>query len=315
MSESKVSLIIPAYNEEQQIPITYETIRSVMNEAGIDFEIIFVNDGSADGTYEAIERLVADGAGEVVGISLSRNFGKESAIFAGLREATGDACVVMDCDLQHPAQVVPQMFELWQQGYEVVEGVKSDRGSESGLHRLFARMFYGIISSFSDIDMRNTSDFKLLDCKVVDSLLEMPERAPFFRGLSQWVGFKSTKLPFEVAEREIGQSKWSTKQLMKYAVHNIAVFSSRPLQIVTALGGLFLILALVQAIESLYQFFTGTAVEGFTTVILLLLIIGGILMLSLGIIGYYIGQIYNEIKARPRYIVSKRCGTKERKQD
>jgi len=308
-----LSLVIPAYNEEGMIEIAYNTISACMKEHGIPYEIIFVDDGSKDDTYSKILGLAQSGAEGARGISFSRNFGKESAIFAGLKEAAGDCVVVMDCDLQHPVETVPRMYELWLQGYDVIEGVKSDRGDESAIHRGFAKLFYSLISSMSNIDMRDTSDFKLLDRVAVDTLVEMPERAPSFRGLSQPIGFNSTRIPFEVAERTVGESKWSFKSLVKYAIHNISVFSAKPLQIVSRLGALFLIIGFIIAIEALYRFFAGEAAAGFTTVICLQLISCGAVMVSLGIIGHYIGLIYDEMKNRPRYIVSRRCSSEDTK--
>lgn len=310
-SDRLLSIVIPAYNEQDMIPITYETVNRVMEENSIPCEIIFVDDGSSDETYAKIMSLVESGKENVRGISFSRNFGKESAIFAGLKEAKGACVVVMDCDLQHPVETVPEMYALWQAGYEVVEGVKSDRGTESAVHRGFAKMFYSLISKMSDIDMKDTSDFKLLDRIAVDTLIDMPERAPFFRGLSQWIGFKSTRVFYEVQERQMGSSKWSARMLIKYAIHNICVFSAKPMSLVTWLGVIFIIGGLLTAIEALVRYFTGTAAAGFTTVICLMFISVGFIMISLGIIGYYISQIYDEIKARPRYIVRKKCGEKE----
>ena len=302
-----ISIIIPSYNEQDNIARTYDAIDRVLADAHIDFEIIFVDDGSVDNTYVNVVKL-AQTKGNVRGLSFSRNFGKESAIFAGLEAASGECAVIMDCDLQHPPTLLPQMYELWKNGYEIVEAVKSDRGKESAFHRLCANGFYGIISGLTKIDMKNASDFKLLDRKAIDSLLVMPERAPFFRALSSWIGYRTIQIPFEVQEREIGSSKWSFWNLTKYAFRNITSFSGAPMQLVSILGWFMLIPAFGFTIEALYRYFKGTAVEGFTTVIILLCWIGSILMISLGIIGHYISRIYEEIKARPRYIISKRCG-------
>lgn len=305
---SKLSIVIPAYNESEMIPIAYQKISTVMQNNNISFEMIFVDDGSKDNSFQIIEDISQKHPSIIKGISFSRNFGKEAAMFAGLKEATGDACAVMDCDLQHPIETVVEMYRLWsEEGYEIVEGVKTYRGKENILKKGCAKLFYSIMSSLSGIDMRDTSDFKLLDRKAVDSLLDMPERMPFFRGLSQWVGFKSIKIPFEVQERLVGESKWSTKKLVKYAIHNISIFSSKPLQLITALGCLFFIFGLIIGIDALVRFFRGTSAAGFPTVIGLILISSGVIMLSLGIIGNYIGLIYEEVKARPRYIISKRC--------
>ncbi|MCM1135847.1 MAG: glycosyltransferase family 2 protein [Clostridium sp.] len=302
-----LSIIIPAFNEQDNINRTFHTVRQILNQASIPFELLFIDDGSKDLTYTRIQELAANHT-EVKGISFSRNFGKEAAIFAGLEAAAGACCVIMDCDLQHPPDVIPQMYRLWQEGYEVVEGVKSSRGQESPFHTLCAKGFYKIISKVTNVDMSAASDFKLLDRKAVDALLILPERAPFFRALSSWVGFKTVSLPFEVQERAIGSSKWSMWSLVKYAVRNITSFSGAPMQVVMFLGWIMLFASVVLGVQSLYRYFSGTALEGFTTVILLQLIIGSVLMISLGIIGHYISRIYDEIKARPRYIISKRCG-------
>ena len=302
-----LSIILPAYNEQDNIVHTFTVISSLLSAKSIPFEILFVDDGSYDLTYQQIQALSTEHP-EVKGISFSRNFGKESAIFAGLEAASGDCCLIMDCDLQHPAEIIPEMYRLWQDGYEVVEGIKTSRGKESKLHTLCAGTFYRIISKATGVDMSKASDFKLLDRKAVDALLAMPERAPFFRALSSWIGFKTVSVPFAVQERTAGTSKWSVWKLIKYAIQNITSFSGAPLQFVTLLGWIMFVASIALGIQSLYRYFTGTALEGFTTVILLQLIIGSVLMISLGIIGHYMSRIYDEIKARPRYLINKRCG-------
>ena len=302
-----LSIVLPAYNEQDNIVHTFTVISSLLSAKSIPFEILFVDDGSYDLTYQQIQTLSTEHP-EVKGISFSRNFGKESAIFAGLEAVSGDCCLIMDCDLQHPAEIIPEMYRLWQDGYEVVEGIKTSRGKESKLHTLCAGTFYRIISKATGVDMSKASDFKLLDRKAVDALLAMPERAPFFRALSSWIGFKTVSVPFAVQERTAGTSKWSVWKLIKYAIQNITSFSGAPLQFVTLLGWIMFVASIALGIQSLYRYFTGTALEGFTTVILLQLIIGSVLMISLGIIGHYISRIYDEIKARPRYLINKRCG-------
>lgn len=305
--EEKLSIIIPSYNEQDNIHRTFHTICEILSSSHIPFEIIFVDDGSKDLTYTRIQELSSQHK-EAKGVSFSRNFGKEAAIFAGLEISEGACCLIMDCDLQHPASLIPEMYRLWKEGFEVVEGVKSSRGKENPLHTLCAKSFYRIISKVTSIDMSQASDFKLLDRKAVDALLIMPERAPFFRALSSWVGFKTTTIAFEVQDREIGTSKWSLWSLVRYAIRNITSFSSAPLQLISLLGWIMFLASIVLGVQSLYRYFSGTALEGFTTVILLQLVIGSVLMISLGFIGHYISRIYDEIKARPRYIISKRCG-------
>ena len=301
-----ISIIIPSYNEEQLIQNTSEVVSDIMNQNNILFEILFVDDGSKDGTWKQILTL-SKNKSNIHGIHFSRNFGKEAAIYAGMQYAKGDCCVVMDCDLQHPPIKIVEMYRLWEQGYEVVEAVKEDRGEESGIHRFMANLFYKIISKLTDIDMMNASDFKLLDRKVMLVLLNMKERNSFFRALSSWVGFKTIQVPFRVAEREAGESKWSTKALVKYAILNITSFSSAPMQIVTICGFIMLIISFVFGINSIIQYVTGKALGGFTTVILLQLFSSSIIMICLGIIGFYIAQIYEEIKGRPKFIVSEMC--------
>lgn len=244
----------------------------------------------------------------MVGVNFSRNFGKESAMLAGLASAGGNCCAVMDCDLQHPPEMLVKMYRLWEQGYEVVEGVKRSRGKESAVHRASAGLFYKIISRAVGIDMSRASDFKLLDRRAVDALLSMPERNVFFRALSSWIGFRTISVEFDVQERTEGESKWSTWSLIKYAIKNIVSFSTVPMQCVTVAGVCVFFLAIVLGIQSLVRYFSGHAVEGFTTVILLLLLIGSIIMISLGIIGYYISKIYEEVKGRPRYLISSVIG-------
>lgn len=306
-----LSIVIPAYNEEKMILKTTEVVSGIMEREKIPFELVFVNDGSKDQTWEMIEKA-AEKNSHVTGIRFSRNFGKESAIFAGLANAEGDCIAVMDCDLQHPPETLVEMYRLWEQGYEVIEGVKRSRGKESILHRASAGMFYKIMSKAVQIDMSRASDFKLMDRKAVEALLSMPERNAFFRALSSWVGYRTTSVEFDVQERTEGESKWSTWSLIKYAVRNIVGFSSAPLQMITVAGVLTLLLAIVLGIQSLVKYFCGHALEGFTTVILLLLIIGSLIMLSLGVIGIYIAKIYEEVKGRPRYFIARKISGRKK---
>lgn len=228
-------------------------------------------------------------------------------MFAGLEQAAGDCCVVIDCDLQHPPEKIVEMYRLWQEGYEVVEGIKESRGEEKAAHGFAANTFYKLISKATGMDMSNASDFKLLDRKVVDTLNRMPERNVFFRALSYWVGFRKTSVSYSVRERAAGESKWSTGSLIKYALTNITSFSSAPLHLVTIMGVIMLIVSVVLGTIALVQKLSGQALGGFTTVILIQLFSGSIIMISIGIIGYYIARIYEEIKGRPRYIISETC--------
>lgn len=301
---SLLSVILPSYNEEKNITNTTKVLTDLFEKEQIDYELIFVSDGSVDGTYETICREAKKNP-KVKGVEFSRNFGKEASIFAGLHVAVGDACVVMDCDLQHPPEVIPKMYALWQEGYEVVEGIKSSRGKESLFHKAFANMFYSIMSHLIKMDMKSSSDFKLLDRKVVNVLLDLKEKNTFFRALTFWAGFNSTSVEYEVQERQFGESKWSYGSLFRYAIRNATSFSTLPLQLVSIMGVLCIVFSVILAIQTLVKYFMGTAVEGFTTVILIVLIVGGFIMISLGIIGHYMARIYEEVKGRPKYIIKR----------
>lgn len=298
-----LSIVLPSYNEEQNIENTAKVLSDLLEKEQIDYELVFVSDGSKDKTYEEIEKVAAKNP-YIKGARFSRNFGKEATIFAGLQITTGDAVIVMDCDLQHPPQVIPQMWKKWQEGYEVIEGIKSSRGRESLGYKLSAGLFYKVMSYLIKMDMNSSSDFKLLDRKVVDVLLGLPEKNTFFRALSFWAGFQTTTVEYEVQERAFGESKWSFVSLLRYAISNATSFSTLPLQLVTVMGMVSIFFSVILAVQTLVRYLTGTAVEGFTTVILLILIIGGFIMLSLGIIGHYIARIYEEVKGRPKYIIS-----------
>ena len=300
---SVLSIVLPAYNEEQNIPNTAKVLAEFLDRNEIDYELVFISDGSKDNTYAEIQKAAATNP-HIKGAQFSRNFGKEAGIFAGLELATGDAVVVMDCDLQHPPEAILPMWEKWKNGAEVVEGIKGDRGKESLGYKLSAGLFYKIMSKLIKIDMNASSDFKLLDRKVVNVLLELPERNTFFRALTCWAGFRTETVEYEVQERQFGKSKWSLWSLMQYAITNATSFSTLPLQLVTVMGVVSILGSVILGIQTLVRYILGNAVEGFTTVILIVLIIGGFIMLSLGIIGHYIARIYEEVKGRPKYIIS-----------
>ena len=298
-----ISIIIPSYNEEGNVRHIAEVVSGIMNENYIPYELIFVNDGSSDRTWEILEQMAYEDD-RIVAVNFSRNFGKESAIFAGLEQARGDAVVLMDCDLQHPPETIVEMYNIWKNNdVDVVEGRKADRGKENKAYRGFSLLFYKLINKASGLDMNAASDFKLLDRKAVDALLSMPERLTFFRAMSSWVGFKTEKVYFEVADREVGESKWTTKGLIKFAINNITSFTSAPMQIVTVFGVITFIISLILGITTLIQKIIGVSDAGVPTVIILQLLTSSIIMFSLGIIGFYISKIYEEIKNRPRYLI------------
>lgn len=308
-----LSVIIPAYNEQENIANTAAVISGILDAEKIDFEIVFADDGSKDGSWEEICRLNSEDP-RVRGFRFSRNFGKEGAIFAGLKAAEGDCAVLIDCDLQHPPELIPRMYRMWESGAEVVEARKSSRGRESVFHKLFAKGFYRLMRSSSGINLDGASDFKLLDRRVVDALNEMPERVTFFRALSGWVGFRTEHIEFDVKPRSAGKTKWNYKKLLVFGINSVTSFTNFPMHIITVIGVIFGVFAMVMGIQTLVNYFGGRAADGFTTVILLVLILGACLMIGIGIMGFYLSKIYEEIKRRPRYIISEYTKRTRRKE-
>jgi len=299
-----ISIVIPVFNEGDQIAANLSAIRSHALQTTLPTEFVVVDDGSSDQTWAELETLRTK-IPELSALRLSRNFGKEAAICAGLAHARGRACIVIDSDLQHPPALIPEMVSLWrEQKIHIVEAVKKTRGEESLLNKIGARVFYRSLSYLSGYDLDGASDFKLLDRRVLEAWQEMHERTTFFRGMIAWLGYSRRQLFFEVREREATRSRWSLWSLIRLGIVAITAFSSLPLQAITILGGLVLLCSFVLGICALCLYFTGRAVPGFTTVILLQLMIGGALMISLGIIGTYIARVYEEAKRRPRYLIS-----------
>lgn len=298
-----ISVVVPAHNEAQGIAKATEVIGGVLDGCGVRWEIVVVDDGSRDGTFDRVAEI-AGREPRVKGVRFSRNFGKEAALLAGLSHAAGDAVITIDADLQHPPALIPQMIEQWRAGAKVVDAVKRSRDTDGVLVRLRARVFNALLTRLGGIRVENSSDFKLLDRVVVDTVVRLlPERRRFYRGLTEWVGYPRASLPFDVAERHAGEGKWSLWKLVELALTATISFTSAPLRIVTVLGFGTLAFGFVVGAEALIQWAQGDAVSGFTTTIATLLIIGSAIMISLGIIGEYIAKIYDEIKARPAYLV------------
>ncbi len=303
-SQPFLSIVMPVFREGAQLSAFLAAVRSSLSQCDLPYELLLVDDGSPDDTWQAI-RVEAKSCEAIRALRLSRNFGKESALCAGLEYARGDAVIVMDADGQHPPTLLPDMVRMWQSsGADIVEAVKRKRGSESLSSKLGALFFYFILNKLSGFHFKGASDFKLLNRKAVDAWLRMNERNVFFRGMTVWMGFTTVQVPFEVVPRSAGQSTWSALKRLKLALIGITAFSSFPLHLVTFAGLIFLGLSVLLGIETVYLKLAGRAVSGFATVILLELIIGSFLMISLGIIGEYLARIYEEVKGRPRYIIA-----------
>lgn len=302
-NDPAISVVIPLYREGKHIRQSLEEIKKHLDSLGRDYEIVLVDDGSTDNTWAEVREL-AQTIPQIRAFRLSRNFGKEAAMSAGIERTRGAAIIVMDSDLQHPPSLIPEMVRLWaDEGAEVVDAVKASRGHESPARRIGASLFTVLMCKLTGFDFAGASDFKLIDHKVIDAWLDMKERLTFYRGMIAWLGFNHRTVPFQVTERAGGDSAWSLFRLERLAIMAITSFSSLPLRLVTWIGALFLVTALGLSCSTLYQWFMGEAVTGFPTVIILQLAIGSIIMISLGIIGEYIATIFHEVKRRPRFII------------
>lgn len=299
-------IIVPLFNEESNVDHVVSEIAKVVATQPYHWTLFFVDDGSKDRTWEKVESVKEREGLTVSGLRLTRNFGKEAALLAGIENLPNDidAVMFMDADLQHPPQLIPELVKAWEMGdAKIIEGVKRSRGRESILYRLLSNLFYSIIGWSSQFNMSNSSDFKLLDQSVIHALLAMPERNIFFRGMTAWSGFPSSQVEFDVQERREGDRSMSLKSRIRLALLTITSFTTAPLRLIMNIAFLFIILSIFFAIYTVYQKVMGFSVEGFTTVIILELFIGGILLLALGIIGNYLACIYEEVRQRPRYLL------------
>lgn len=300
----ELSIVIPVYCEEQHLVEVIQTIHAHVQELNTSYEFILVDDGSTDNTWTILVEQAAVNPW-LRPLRLSRNFGKEQALSAGLDVAGGQAVLVMDGDLQHPPELIGDMVRIWREtDAEVVLGKKRIYQRDSLLKRGGSRLFYWMLRVLSGYDLRAVSDFRLMDRRVVDAWKAMEERTIFFRGMMAWMGFKQVDIFFDVPPRIGGASGWSVLRLAAHALRAIVAFSSRPLYLIIVGGVVFFIMGVVLGLMALYQFAVGTAVSGFTTVILLILIASSLLMFGQGLIGIYLAGIYNEIKRRPRYIIA-----------
>lgn len=300
---------MPVYNEAANLAPLIARLEPILDAQVTSWEIVCVDDGSRDGTLAALRALHAQDS-RINAISFSRNFGKEVAIAAGLDHANGDAVVIMDADLQHPPEVIPAFLAKWREGFLNVYGQRTDREGEGRLKRNFAKAFYKLFASFGETELpEGAGDFRLLDRRVVEALRALPERARFSKGLYAWVGFPATGVPFEVADRAHGESKFRFRKLFSFAFDGISSFSTVPLKIATWLG---VLIAIVATLTGLYfmvrTLLFGTDLPGFPSLIVSIMFFSGIQLISLGMIGEYVGRIFAEVKRRPLYLVGERIG-------
>lgn len=309
----KLSIVVPCYNEESVLPKFYEAIKATMAQLNITYEVVFINDGSRDGTQKALEKF-AEQDELIRFVSFSKNFGKESAMLAGLSYATGDYVLIMDADLQHPPSLIPVMLEKAKQGYDQVIA-KRNRSGEKLTRSLLTKLYYKFINSLVDVQLENgIGDFRLLSRQAVDALLSLKEYNRFSKGLFSWIGFNETVIEYDNIIREEGASRWSFASLLNYGIDGVISFNNKPLRIAIYLGLAVTILDILYVLFMLGQIILrGIDVPGYFTTIAAILLIGGLQLFFMGIVGEYIGRIYYEVKRRPHYIVAKTANFEKEK--
>lgn len=307
--KTSVSIIIPCCNEAGNINVLYQKILEQINKLDIEYEFIFIDDGSIDETFNIIMSLHKENP-KVKSVSFSRNFGHQAAIIAGLHFCKGDCAIMMDADLQHPPELIPEMISQWKNGFEIVNTIRDETNSETFFKKLTSRGFYKLINMISKTKIEpGSADFRLLDRKVIESFKEIGEYSVFIRGMVNWMGFNSMQIHYKSSERFSGVSKYSIRKMISFALDGITSFSSMPLHISMVLGLLISLLSFIYLVYALYiRFFTNEALEGWTSIIISVLFIGGIQLISIGILGEYLGKIFYEVKKRPRYIINKKIG-------
>ena len=307
-----ITVVVPAFNEAAGLERLLTRLRPVLEGLGFDWEIIFVDDGSNDGTRDKLKHLNANEP-NVKGLVLSRNFGKENAMAAGLRYAKGDAVVVMDADLQHPPELIATFVTLWNEGYDIVYGQRLDRAADSLAHRWGARVYYAAFHKLTRTALpAGAGDFRLLDRKAVNAINTMGERARFTKGLYAWIGFRSRGVPFQVPARSAGKSRWRPRELLRFGIDGLASFTTIPLKVWSYVGLLISLFAFCYAMIFLIKtLIYGTDVPGFPTLVISVMFFAGVQLLSLGILGEYLGRVYEEVKGRPLFLVAEELGMED----
>jgi len=316
ISDVTYSVIVPLYNEELVIRETYKRLKNVMESIGEPYEIIFVNDGSTDNTKTIVTDICRSDS-NVRLIDFSRNFGHQLAITAGMDNSCGQAIIVIDADLQDPPEVIQDMIRKWKEGYEVVYGKRLKRKGETVFKKVTAKLFYRFLNSITDVDIPlDVGDFRLIDRKVCDALKLLPERNRYVRGLISWLGFKQTGVGFVREERFAGETKYPLKKMIKFAMDAITSFSHRPLKIATYVGIIISLLSFIYLVIVIIQkLTTNTTVPGWASLTVINLFFNGVILITLGIIGEYIGRIYDETKGRPLYIIREKIGFEDELQN
>lgn len=301
-----ISVLIPVFNEQENIIHVYDAVCNVLNALpAVVYEIVFVDDGSTDNTLYVVKKLATERA-SLYYLRLSRNFGKDNALMAGLQHCRGKAVITLDADLQHPPDLIPEFIKHWQEGYEVVYAYREEKNKHAGFRNQFmSRMYYAMINKLSDVHMENgISDYRIMDRKVIDTLIKMKEDNPFFRGLLKWVGFKQKAIAYQPDARKNGVTKYHMRSLLKLGLHSITSFSTKPLTYAIYLGFIFSLSTLLYIPYVLYSYFSHIAISGWTSMIVTIVFFGGVQLMILGIIGLYLGKVFMQAKQRPLFIIS-----------
>lgn len=300
--KKSIQFVIPCHNEEENIELILRQVDKYIGNLQYKYTYLFIDDGSTDKTYDVITDLSKDRK-DIMVIKLSRNFGKEAAITAGLNYYNSDAIIIMDGDLQHPPYLIPAIITEWEKGVNIVDAVKIKRQKEGLIVKTMSLAFNKVMSRITGMDFIGSSDYKLLDRKAINALNGIKENNRYFRGLTNWVGLKHSKILFRVEERMAGKTKWNWFKLFQLSIDAITSYSSKPLHVVTILGIFTFIFSIILGLQTLYNKYYGGAISGFTTVILVLLMLCSIIMISMGIMGVYLSKVYNEVKNRPIYVI------------
>ncbi len=301
----KLSIVIPAYNEEKNIKLIYKQIISALEN--FEFECIFVDDGSKDNTFEEI-KILSEKDKRIKGISFSRNFGHQTALLAGLKESKNDIIITMDADGQHPPAVIPELIKEYKRGFDIVNTQRISTADASFFKKITSKWYYKIINTLTDIKIESaSSDFRLMTRKTVDAFLQIDEKDRFTRGLIKWIGFNQSIINFKAPERMTGKSKYTFKKMFRFAIDGITSFSSKPLKFSIITGILSILVGFIYSIYILIMYFLGNTTPGWASMMLVILILGGFQLLSIGIIGEYIARIFNEAKNRPHYFIKEKC--------
>ncbi len=302
-TKKQISIIIPLFNEEENIPVLYAAILPAIQKMALSYELIFIDDGSKDSSFQQVSSI-AEKNENVLGISFSRNFGHQIALTAGLEHASGEVVVSMDADMQHPPEVIIELYDKYKEGFDIVNTIRTETADSSIFKNITSRWFYKIINNLSDINIQPAAaDFRLMNRKTVNAFLQLKEKDRFTRGLISWMGYKQATIPYTASSRFAGKSKYSITKMFRFAADGITSFSAKPLRVSFFAGLIVSFIGLLYSIYAIIKYFAGETIPGWTSILVCVLIIGGIQLISIGIIGEYLARVFNEAKNRPLYFV------------